>query len=671
MSFFHSFKRALGFSDNELEEEELEGIDATVIPLNQRNNQTPKQESAAQAESQAPEAESADRPDDAWVEAPSSAVPTRLFDGVVKIFNESLPPFVAETVDREAQAEYIYRSLDASVKSYLEQIEIDARRRCNDRWENERRNMQLQMESLKAKSLKDEEETSEIKKLNLSVERQKRALSERIRDLEAQLVKAESEMEQLTLENKSMANKLRVSTVLGVEPDVDSDRMRQAMEEHVAGLQAKLDQAGADAEALRKQLAEANAMADSRQKEVEVLTKQVQDASAAHDASAEELNRVKAANTESLAEIEALKKALDQSKVHDDVGNAIVSGLNNQLGTAKEELEAARNELEVFKNELETAMNELAELQDKHARLTDEHAKLTDENEKTKLQLEKALDDLSIVDEMNTQLVRLEEARKSNEAVLRKQKEDLARQKEDLTRQAEDLARQTDRVASLESENFELNQKLTHRDGEIHHLKQSNDSLRKTIESNLYEHAQARSALQAEINRLRSLKGVDAAKEADEKAGINAELLSDSSDFSTPAPAPAHAGKRKAENTPADPPLSYSDKRRSLLSPALGSAHAGKRKAENIADNQSHNSENQTHNTNRPAADPGKPAGKSAPGQTLRISAIDESIEDTDWLVAAPPDPKKKAEPEDDADFGYKAPSKKTQPDAPGQMLLF
>lgn len=86
-----------------------------------------------------------------------------------------------------------------------------------------------------------------------------------MRDLEAQLQKAEAENEQLSLENKSMANKLRVSSVLGTEaPDADFEAAK-ALAMKVNELTAALEAANTSLDEARQQAVEARTLADSRQ----------------------------------------------------------------------------------------------------------------------------------------------------------------------------------------------------------------------------------------------------------------------------------------------------------------------------------------------------------------------------------------------------------------------
>ena len=57
----------------------------------------------------------------------------------------------------------------------------------------------------------------------------------------------------------------------------------------------------------------------------------------------------------------------------------------------------------------------------------------------------------------------------------------------------------------------------------------------------------------------------------------------------------------------------------------------------------------------------------------VKISAIDESLDDTDWLVSTPP-PGTVTRPTPattDEDFGYQSPSRKQTPENDAQMSLF
>lgn len=114
MSFISGLKKAFGFGDSEFEESELEGIDARVTPLRERM----EAESAAVASpgevagSGTAAASMAPVPEvpATGVDMSASMVPDEIFESVVRIFNESLPAFLSESVDEKKQREYLYRS---------------------------------------------------------------------------------------------------------------------------------------------------------------------------------------------------------------------------------------------------------------------------------------------------------------------------------------------------------------------------------------------------------------------------------------------------------------------------------------------------------------------------------------------------------------------------------
>lgn len=246
MGFFDKMKRAMGFSHADDEELETEGIDATVTPLRQRTLLVAEDERGKQGGdggnragadvSSVVEIPAQDGENVAHIDVSS------IFEGVVRVFNEALPTFLRGSVDPEKQRQLLFETLDKSTKEYFDNLEKSLERRLNVRYQAESRKLQEQIEELRLKARKDEEENTNAKNLQLSAERQKRALSERVHELEKQLASIEAENEQYILENKSMANKLRLASV--TDRDADAAGARKAVsekEEQVAALQAELD----------------------------------------------------------------------------------------------------------------------------------------------------------------------------------------------------------------------------------------------------------------------------------------------------------------------------------------------------------------------------------------------------------------------------------------------
>ena len=143
----------------------------------------------------------------------------QIFARVVEIVNQSLPPFLAESVDPEKQKQYLFDSLDASVKEYIASLDAVAMQKNTAIWQAEREKIKTDMDALRARAKDLEDKRSELKEKQLSADRQRRALSERVHDLEAQILKLESETEQLRLENTSLLNKIKVAAVYEQELD--------------------------------------------------------------------------------------------------------------------------------------------------------------------------------------------------------------------------------------------------------------------------------------------------------------------------------------------------------------------------------------------------------------------------------------------------------------------
>ena len=569
MALFKTLKRAFGFGDSEVEDNGHEGIDARVKPL-----WKPDADEVADGENIAGRdaspgqngADDAGSGTDAVDLQEQSVVPAAIFETVVKIFNESLPDFIREAVDEKTQREYIYSALDSSMHEYMEQLAVDARRRCDARWESERNGLMSELDSLRRQSRKKDEDNSDSRKQQLSAERQKRALVERVNDLERQLGELRAENEQYILENKSLINKIRVTSVLGSD------------------LAGGIDDAVAD---------KVNELTD-RQGE---LQSELSMANEARNVAEESVARLTAENgglrDENLAhkkEIASLRDALEQSRVKDDLGDAMLSDLNAKLAVAMENLRSKSQELADKEAEAENLLRE-------NETIHREYKNLKIRYNTTSEQLAEAVENLAVVEQLHRQLSALEESKLANEAFLRKQKDELM-QKDEL-------------LHVLEIEKRENAELISKKDDTIRALEDIADNLRKTIEDNLYEHTQAESALQSEIARLKETRMF-----ADESACAVAE-----------PPAGYEAPKADFE----------------ITGNKSGATAKGRK-------------------------------SRGAKKSKLKISAIDESIEDTDWLIATPPPPskrKKEQADEDKPEFGYKEPARKSAPDNPAQMSLW
>lgn len=202
MSFFSKLKHALGFGDEQPDE-----------------LMSDTEEDAA--ESQVSHTPEIARTQDADVEdtdgngAFSPLMRSRIFDHVVEVFNGAMPDFIRNSMNTNAQSEYIYNTLDESIKQYFDTYESDLRRRLERSHDHRDRELSAEIERLRTESKKIDDDRSAIKERQLSADRQKRALTDRVHELEQQLATLDAEREQLELENKSMLNKLKVAQIQG------------------------------------------------------------------------------------------------------------------------------------------------------------------------------------------------------------------------------------------------------------------------------------------------------------------------------------------------------------------------------------------------------------------------------------------------------------------------
>lgn len=226
-----------------------------------------------------------------------------IFDRVVEVFNEALPSFLAQSVDKEKQKTALYNALDQGSKDYLAQVRATALAHCQGQWTAEREKLIGEANDLKKRVQELEQKHAQTQEKRMSADRQKRALSDRVHDLEMQVQKLEAEKEQYEIESKCMVNKTKAAAVL--EKEIEELR------------------------------AENNELRAAR------LANTLLDAPTAEPL---------AASTE---EIDQLKSELESAK--------------NELESTKADLETTKAELESAKTELETAKADLAQAKELEA----------------------------------------------------------------------------------------------------------------------------------------------------------------------------------------------------------------------------------------------------------------------------------------------------------------
>lgn len=378
MSFFNGLKKAFGFGEDDLDEE-VEGIDARVTPYRRRDEAERSQEDAVGASADASvslsdAARDAAQPhaaEPSALEAPAAVSPDVIFEAVVKIFNEALPQFLGESVDEKRQREYLYRALDGSMKSYLEQVAADARRHCGEQFEGERRSLHQEIESLREKARQEENGLEELKKQQLSAERQKRALSEKVHELEKLTATLQAENEQYMLENKSLLNKIRLTSVTASVAEGAND----------------------ETEAIAAKIEELNALVASQKAQNEALQAELKAQKAAAEAATSEAVK---------AETDALKEAAEKADREAKENMMALDSNRRKLTAVTEQLQTATAEVEHLREQLEEANENLRiveDLNEKMKKLEETHLRYEAEKRTLRDQLLAQKEELAKRDE--------------------------------------------------------------------------------------------------------------------------------------------------------------------------------------------------------------------------------------------------------------------------------
>lgn len=674
MSFFDKFKRAMGFPS--MDEEEIEeGIDATVTPLRERQQRAGDSEVAPEvAPTPVAPAPTAAEEAAARAEAMPRPQPEVIFSRVVEIFNEALPGFLQKSVDPEKQRQLLYSSLDTSIRNYFEELERMVERRHEARFQADRLRLQEQIDALRLKAQKEEEVNSDAKTRQLSAERQKRALSERVHDLEKRISEIEAENEQYILENKTMANKIRL---LGMT-DADAEELRKDTLAKTEELRQKQEEVAALIADAEKKQAEAESIIGEAVKEKEQLALQLEEAQ----------SRIAALDDEN----RRMSEAMEQSKAKDEISMAMVNDLNARAARARKDVEekeaaataataaatAAADALEASQRELAESKQALAESQKALAEKDNALIETEARAQASATRLAKALDDLKVVKSVQEQIVKLEEQQRVSDGQLRKTRDELMEKKEMLeAREADILSKNTT---------------LRIKDDTIRRLEDQSDRLRQTIETLQYEKAEQESAMRQEIERLKSLSrfapaaAVAAATPAvTQPTSVHEEPVV-TEDRLEEMPVAEETNDSFAQTDEPKVELLFEE---SIPEPAASQAEPEKPRSRR----------GRPRKSDRPIPEtPEEAAALEAESQTddslfptveeVRKSAAAATDDDddfmlldtTDWLISSDADePKrrqkrsKKSQSSDNTDdnFGYREPARAEHPDNPAQMSLF
>ncbi len=288
MSLISSFKKAFGFSADFEEDDDTDFVSDTASPP-----ALPDKESSENTESGT---------------GCDDSLPGDLFDALIELFNNIQPDFVRKCINTEQQRQYILESLNSGIKRRLESVMENARKKASRDNDEAQKRMAADLARMREQNSALETKQHEYQSAQLSASRQKRAFSERIHDLENQVANLEAEKEQYQLENRSMANKLRVAAVKNGDGEDADSKITQLAEENI-----KLND---EVSALRKKIDELESAYtenshDAALEEIALEIEKFENLKKQKDA---KINELKAENSEYSTRIQELERKLDTSK---------------------------------------------------------------------------------------------------------------------------------------------------------------------------------------------------------------------------------------------------------------------------------------------------------------------------------------------------------------------
>lgn len=362
MAFFNKIRQALGFSDAEDDYDDI--ITRDDEPKNMYNHTTTATNNIHNA-TPAPHAEpgpSTPLPDNADTDKVGA-----IFEQVLAVFNDTLPDFLKNSVDPEAQRKYLYQSLDEGLKTYIAGLKDEAARDAETRWRKDNDALQSSVKSLEQRAREIEEKRTEISQKQLSSDRQRRALNERVHDLESTVARLEAEKEQFELERQSMVNKLKVAAVF----EKENTELREQMNELRASR-------------LKDNNSSNN---DEDKKAIEALNVEIAEVRKQSEATIAELNeRIDAAAAQASDKEEQL--TAERKKV--EQANQTIDSLRKHTASLEEQTASLQKQIDDFDpiNDPEI-QKQIAQIQDKMS----EYEEVKKRNEDTIASLRKKLKD--------------------------------------------------------------------------------------------------------------------------------------------------------------------------------------------------------------------------------------------------------------------------------------
>lgn len=506
MAFFRKLRAAFGFGDDESEEE----LNEKFLPY-EAQHRTPyinpfkkEEEEERIMESQGEEdiAVSSGAP---VVKDGVDELPIEMYNGVLSIINSTIPTFVRECLDVEAEKRAIAKALGPHIKGAIEKARKQIEENAQRKWDNERAEMSARVEQAELAGKEAAERAEQDRAKVMSADAQRKAVTERCRTLENRVAELEAEREQFDLENKSLINKVKVAQV---HAD-DAAHYREEAED----LRKQI------AELKEKSASEVNAEVESRwSDEVARLQQEI----AAKDADIDTLTKKE---QETATELAAVREELNEALATLDIANEVqmqVDKLSDQIKARDAKIAEMREQWNKKEAEAAKSYNEVnnanLDLKLKYDLLRAEAQKLRDAVANADKDKEDALAELQehlLKAEKENEILRqgIEAQKKETEAV---QAQALAADKAREER-SEDMKKQLEAAAMLIERRDEtikqLNEKINSLMGEISFARVSESESRLKIKQLSAEVENERSRANELAAKLESAAAVNAATE--------------------------------------------------------------------------------------------------------------------------------------------------------------
>lgn len=506
MAFFRKLRAAFGFGDDESEEE----LNEKFLPY-EAQHRTPyinpfkkEEEEERIMESQGEEdiAVSSGAP---VVKDGVDELPIEMYNGVLSIINSTIPTFVRECLDVEAEKRAIAKALGPHIKGAIEKARKQIEENAQRKWDNERAEMSARVEQAELAGKEAAERAEQDRAKVMSADAQRKAVTERCRTLENRVAELEAEREQFDLENKSLINKVKVAQV---HAD-DAAHYREEAED----LRKQI------AELKEKSASEVNAEVESRwSDEVARLQQEI----AAKDADIDTLTKKE---QETATELAAVREELNEALATLDIANEVqmqVDKLSDQIKARDVKIAAMREQWDKKEAEAAKSYNEVnnanLDLKLKYDLLKAEAQKLRDAVANADKDKEDALAELQehlLKSEKENEILRHSiEAQKKEAESVQAQASAAEKAREE---RSEDMKKQLEAAAMLIERRDEtikqLNEKINSLMGEISFARVSESESRLKIKQLSAEVENERSRANELAAKLESAAAVNAATE--------------------------------------------------------------------------------------------------------------------------------------------------------------